>query len=161
MTTCNDKVNKKKSKEQSKEESKEQSKEDQRKVQLYMVASQLKLLCDKSSINNYTIGMYIRAWHIMSPIYGIFFMFYISKFLYHLFIAGLLFVFILFIYFKGCILTILEKKLCGDMFTIFDPILEFNNIELNSKNRYDISLLIAILYFVVTFTIYYYRFNKQ
>ena len=125
-----------------------------------MVASKFKLLCDKSTISNHTIGMYIRAWHIMSPIYSIILMFYISKFLYNLLILGLLFVFILFIYFKGCILTILEKKLCGDMFTIVDPILEYNNIELNSKNRNDISLLVAKLYFVVTFTIYYYRFYR-
>jgi len=124
----------------------------------YIVASRLKLLCDKCSISNHTIGMYIRAWHIMTPAYMIILMFYISKLLYRALILYLLFLLIAFNYFKGCVLTVLEKQLCGDTFTFIDPLLEYNNIELTSKNRYNMSLIAAKLYLTITFTIYYYRF---
>jgi hypothetical protein len=124
----------------------------------YIVASRLKLLCDKCSISNHTLGMYIRAWHIMTPAYMIILMFYISKLLYRALILYLLFLLIAFNYFKGCVLTVLEKQLCGDTFTFIDPLLEYNNIELNSKNRYNMSLIAAKLYLTITFTIYYYRF---
>ena len=124
----------------------------------YIVASRLKSLCDKCSISNHTLGMYIRAWHIMTPAYMIILMFYISKLLYRILIVYLLFLLIAFNYFKGCVLTVLEKELCGDTFTFIDPILEYNNIELNSKNRYNMSLIAAKLYLAITFTIYYYRF---
>jgi hypothetical protein len=124
----------------------------------YIVASRLKLLCDKCSISNHTLGMYIRAWHIMTPAYMIILMFYISKLLYRALILYLLFLLIAFNYFKGCVLTVLEKQLCGDTFTFIDPLLEYNNIELTSKNRYNMSLIAAKLYLTITFTIYYYRF---
>jgi hypothetical protein len=126
----------------------------------YIVASRLKLLCDKCSISNHTLGMYIRAWHIMTPAYMIILMFYISKLLYRALILYLLFLLIAFNYFKGCVLTVLEKQLCGDTFTFIDPLLEYNNIELNSKNRYNMSLIAAKLYLTITFTIYYYRFYR-
>jgi hypothetical protein len=124
----------------------------------YIVVSRLKSLCDKCGISNHTLGMYIRAWHIMTPAYMIILMFYISKLLYRILIIYLLFLLIAFNYFKGCVLTVLEKELCGDTFTFIDPLLEYNNIELNSKNRYNMSLIAAKLYLAITFTIYYYRF---
>jgi hypothetical protein len=146
-------------KETNKETDKETNK-DKRKHRKYIVAGYLKLLCDKSSISNHTIGMYIRGWHIMTPLYSIILMFYISKLLYRILILYLLFLLIAFIYFKGCVLTVLEKELCGDTFTFIDPVLEYYKIELNSKNRYNISLISAKLYLAITFTIYYYRFYK-
>ena len=146
-------------KETDKETNKETNK-DKRKHRKYIVAGYLKLLCDKSSISNHTIGMYIRGWHIMTPLYSIILMFYISKLLYRILILYLLFLLIAFIYFKGCVLTDLEKELCGDTFTFIDPVLEYYKIELNSKNRYNISLISAKLYLAITFTIYYYRFYK-
>jgi hypothetical protein len=126
----------------------------------HIIANRLKVLCDKCSISNYTLGMYIRGWHIMTPIYTIFLMFYISKLLYRIIILHLLCLLIAFIYFKGCVLTVLEKQLCGDTFTFIDPVLEYYNIELTSKNRYYISLIAAKLYLAVTFTIYFYRFYR-
>ena len=146
---------KEKEKEKELREEKDKSKSNDRK---YIVASRLKLLCDKCSISNHTLGMYIRAWHIMTPAYMIILMFYISKLLYRALILYLLFLLVAFNYFKGCVLTVLEKQLCGDTFTFIDPVLEFNNIELNSKNRYNMSLIAAKLYLTITFTIYYYRF---
>ena len=97
----------------------------------------------------------------MTPIYTIILMFYISKLLYHILIFNLLFIFVSFIYYKGCVLTVLETKLCGDTFTFIDPILEYNNIELNSKNRYFVSFVVGINYLAVTFLIYFYRFKMK
>ena len=104
--------------------------------------------------------MYIRGWHIMTPIYTIILMFYFSKLSYHILIFNLFFVFSAFIYFKGCVLTVIESKLCGDTFTFIDPILEYNNIELNSKNRYNVSFIVANLYLALTFIIYFFRFHR-
>jgi hypothetical protein len=134
---------------------------DKRKNKKYIVASNFKSFCDKCKVSNYTIGMYIRGWHIMTPIYTIILMFYVSKLFYHILIFNLLFVFFAFIYFNGCVLTVLETKLCGDTFTFIDPILEYNNIELNSKNRYNVSFIVANLYLLVTFIIYFYRFKMK
>lgn len=133
---------------------------DKSKDKKYIVADYFKSLCDKCTISNHTLGMYIRGWHIMTPIYTIILMFYISKLLYNILIFNLLFVFIAFIYFKGCVLTVLETKLCGDTFTFIDPILEYNIIELNSKNRYNVSFIVANLYLALTFIIYFYRFKN-
>ena len=64
----------------------------------------------------------------------------------------------MFYIFDGCILTMVERNLCGDDFTFIDPILEYNNIELNSKNRYNISLKLAFGYLFFIILIYIFRF---
>jgi hypothetical protein len=60
--------------------------------------------------------------------------------------------------FNGCILTMLEHRLCGDEYTIADPFIEQLDMELNSRNRMIVSYCIAIGYFCFFFLVYYYRF---
>ena len=60
--------------------------------------------------------------------------------------------------FNGCILKMLEHRLCGDEFTIADPFIELLDLELNSRNRMLISYCIAIGYLAFFMIVYYYRF---
>ena len=105
-----------------------------------------------------TIGIYIRSFHIVLPYNFIILFLFGSKKL-NIFILFFLFTALAFFYiFQGCLLTILEKKLCGDEYTFIDPFIEFHNLELNNKNRYEISLYVAILYVLLMIFIFLLRF---
>jgi hypothetical protein len=51
-----------------------------------------------------------------------------------------------------------ENKICNDDFTIADPFLELLDMELVSKNRFNISLTVFAIYNIIIATIYYVRF---
>jgi hypothetical protein len=64
----------------------------------------------------------------------------------------------MFFIFDGCILSMIEHKICDDDFTIADPFLELLEWEKNSKNRFNVTLLIGFFYYVIIGIIYYTRF---
>ena len=56
-----------------------------------------------------------------------------------------IFVLVLFYCFNGCILTLLELKLCkDDNYTVIDIVLELFDIELNNKTRTKYSYILII-----------------
>jgi hypothetical protein len=73
----------------------------------------------------------------------------------------ILFVLTSFTIFDGCFLTIIENYYCEDNFTIIDPSMELMNIEKTNKNRFLISIPIAVVYITITIIIYDYRFIYQ
>ena len=82
-----------------------------------------------------------------------------SSDLFKVVIAFNIFVFILFFIFDGCIISRLEQKFTHDDFTVIDPFLELINIETTNDNRKWYSFYSAIVGFVLTFVLYYYRFH--
>jgi hypothetical protein len=92
------------------------------------------------------------------PFVVIIFLFYSSQALVSIVACHLIGVFFLFFITNGCLLTMLEHRLCGDEFTIADPFIEVLGIELNSKNRVNVSYFIATGFFIFYFLVYYYRF---
>jgi hypothetical protein len=114
--------------------------------------------CNNSKISKKTLGIYIRAAHICAPVNIWLAMLYISKPLCIFFIIILFMVLFLFYIFDGCILTMLEKKLCDDTFTLIDPFLELNSLELNTKNRYNMTIKGVIICILIALTIFSYRF---
>ena len=84
-------------------------------------------------------------------------MLYISKPVSIFFIFILFCLLAAFYIFDGCILTILEKNLCGDTFTFIDPFLEYYDLDLNTKNRYNMSIKVALYYIAITLFIFIYR----
>ena len=72
------------------------------------------------------------------------------------FLVGVL---ISFYTFDSCFLSILEQNLCNDDFVIIDPVLELNDLEINTANRYYISNVIGITYLITVCLIYYIRFH--
>lgn len=115
--------------------------------------------CDKSKISNRTLGIYIRALHICAPLNILLAFLYISKSLYIIILILLLIALVLFYYFNGCILTMLERDLCGDDFTFIDPFIEAYDMEMNNRNRYIVSIRVAIGYILLCLLIFYIRFG--
>jgi len=108
-----------------------------------------------------SIGEIIRAIHFTTPINIIGLMCISPQYICNLLIIYLVFISIFFIIFDGCFLTIVEQYYCEDTFTIIDPSLELMNIEKTNKNRYLISIPMAIIYLSILFIIYDYRFIAQ
>jgi hypothetical protein len=118
----------------------------------------LEELCETSSISKKTLGNTIRSYHVSMPFVVMILLFYGSQWCVTIAAFNLICVFFLFFVTNGCLLTMLEHRLCGDEFTIADPFIEKIGIELNNRNRIAVSYCIAIGYFIFFFLVYYYRF---
>jgi hypothetical protein len=118
----------------------------------------LEQLCETSRISKKTLGNTIRSYHVSTPFVVIILLFYASQWCVTIAGLSLICVFFLFFISNGCLLTMLEHRLCGDEFTIADPFIETMRMELNSKNRVLISYFIAIGFFIFFFLVYFYRF---
>lgn len=118
----------------------------------------LEELCETSPISKKTLGHTIRSYHVSLPFVVMILLFYGTQ--YSATVSGLclIFVFIMFFISNGCLLTMLEHRLCGDEFTIADPFIEIFGIESTSENRVLVSYGIAIGYFIFFYLVYYYRF---
>lgn len=66
----------------------------------------------------------------------------------------------MFFAFDGCILSMIEDKVCNDDFTIADPFLECLDWEKTTKNRFNVTLMVGLTYYVTIGIIYYIRFYK-
>jgi len=105
-----------------------------------------------------TIGFFMRAYHVNVPIYFFIAMIYGS---YAVNIGLLIFLFgalISFIVFDGCILSRIESTLDDEDITVVDPTLEILGLEVNNKNRVQVSYVIAGLYLGMAILIFWLRF---
>jgi len=60
-----------------------------------------------------------------------------------------------FIILNGCVLSMLENKLCQDGFNVFDPVLEYFNIHNTPLNLMKVTQCIGTIYlFIVLYIIY-------
>ena len=104
------------------------------------------------------IGFFMRAYHVNMPIYFFIAMIhgsYVVNVILLIFLLGAL---ISFIVFDGCILTRIESTLDDEDITVVDPMLEILGFEVNHKNRVQISYVIAALYLLMAFLIFWIRF---
>ncbi len=122
------------------------------------IIDSLEKLCETSRISKKTLGMTIRSYHVSSPFVVLILLFFGSQLCVTISAVTLIWVFFMFVISNGCLLTMLEHRLCGDEFTIADPFIETMGIELNSRNRVNVSYGIATGYFLFFFLVYYYRF---
>ena len=118
----------------------------------------LEKLCETSRMSKKTLGYTMRSYHVSCPFLLMIFLFYGPQWAVTMHAINLSAVFLLFFVFNGCILTMLEHRLCGDEYTIADPFIEHLGMELNSRNRMIVSYCIAVSYFIFFFLVYYYRF---
>lgn len=119
----------------------------------------LERLCETSRISKKTLGYTMRSYHVSCPFILMLVLFYCPQWAVTFHAINLVVIFGLFtLVFNGCILTMLEHRLCGDEYTIADPFIEFCEMDLNSRNRMIVSYCIAIGYFIFFFLVYYYRF---
>lgn len=120
----------------------------------------LEELCETSRISKKTLGMTIRSYHVSCPFVLLILLFYASQWCISLVALSLVGVFCLFFMTNGCLLTMLEHRLCGDEFTIADPFIETLGIESTSQNRVTVSYFIATGYLTFFFLVYWYRFLR-
>jgi len=128
------------------------------KEQKTKVLDYLEEWCKTSKISQKTLGYTIRSYHVSCPFLVMILLFYGSQLAVTITAMNLFAVFILFFMFNGCILSMLEHRLCGDEYTIADPFIEYLDMESSSKNRMLISYFIAVSYFTFFFLVYYFRF---
>lgn len=107
------------------------------------------------------IGTWIRCFHFIAPINCIGFILFGAK---RLATAAMVFMAIIicaYLYFQGCILSWLEKKLCGEDINIADWLLIFLDQDVNNHNRNIITIHFFSFYLLAILFVYYYRFGRS
>lgn len=125
------------------------------------ILDELERWCETSRLTKKTLGQTLRSYHVSCPFVIIILLFYASQLAVTIAAINLIFVFMCFFLSNGCLLTMLEHRLCGDEFTIADPFIEFFGMNSTSKNRVLVSYCIAISYFIFFFLVYYLRFYRN
>jgi len=105
-----------------------------------------------------SLGIMMRSFHISTPLCFFFIILFAPKKVVWVVLFLLLVIFFMFFVFDGCILSMIENKVCDDDFTIADPFLEMLNLEKNTKNRLNITLIVGLIYYITVGIIYYTRF---
>ena len=110
------------------------------------------------NLSDKTIGFFVRAMHVHTPIYLIIAMWFGDHNWCILILLGLLVGFIYFILFDGCVLSKLEQTLDHEDITIVDPFLEMANVEKTNQNRMRLSLFFGTGYTLFMALIFKWRF---
>jgi hypothetical protein len=114
--------------------------------------------CGKTNISKKTVGIIVRSLHVSSPILFFTILIYGSYLNVMIIILFSVCVFIMFLVNNGCLLTMLEHRLCGDNFTTVDPFIEYYGMELSNSNRVNVTIITCLMYFLIISILYYYRF---
>lgn len=114
--------------------------------------------CYDGKLSRKSLGIIMRSFHMSTPLFFIVITLLASKKMVWVVLFLLVVIFIMFFVFDGCILSMIENKVCDDDFTIADPFLETLEWEKTSKNRFNVTLMVGLTYYVVIGIIYYIRF---
>ena len=107
-----------------------------------------------------SLGILMRSFHSSAPVSFFILSLFAPRYVVNCVVASLVVILFMFIVFGGCILSMVENKICNDDFTIADPFLELLEMEKNSKNRFNISLTIFTIFNIIIGIIYYVRFLR-
>jgi hypothetical protein len=118
----------------------------------------LENICNNIPISNKLLCLIIRLVHFSLPIIIFTVVMCASKFLALLFIIFSFIIVLMYVLFGGCILTILEQRLCKENYTVVDPFIKLFGLEINSKNRKSFTLCIMLPLLVIIVLIFYFRF---
>lgn len=113
-----------------------------------------------SPVSKKSIGTWIRAYHYTLPLYILFLIAYGSPSMVKGCYMFLAMVIMLFYYYEGCWLSLIEKEYLEDNNNITDWLIELFNHEINRKNRYHFSYVVFGLYCFTLLTITYLRINN-
>jgi hypothetical protein len=122
------------------------------------IVEKIKNNCKNSKLSEKSIGILMRSFHTSTPISFVILSIFAPRYIVNCVVALLVIVFFMFFAFGGCILSMIENKICNDDFTIADPFLEALEWEKSSKNRFNISWIIGGSYYIMIAIIYYMRF---
>ena len=118
----------------------------------------LELLCKKTGISKYSLGVMIRSYHFGMPCAFMFIVLLCNRLLAYISVVYYSLILFSYIIFQGCFVSMLENRLCNDKFNIVDPFLELNNVNVNYNTRKLATTYIAVCYTIVFYGIYYFRF---
>jgi hypothetical protein len=118
----------------------------------------LELLCKKTGISKYSLGVMIRSYHFGMPCAFMFIVLLCNRLLAYISVVYYSLILLSYIIFQGCFVSMLENRLCNDKFNIVDPFLELNNVNVNYNTRKLATTYIAVCYTIVFYGIYYFRF---
>ena len=130
------------------------------KVKRNEIVEKMKTYFQSGKLSDKSLGIMMRTFHISTPVSYLILSVLAPRYVVNIVAALLLVIFLMFIVFGGCILSMVENKICNDDFTIADPFLELLEMEKTSKNRFNISLTIFTIYNIIIAIIYYIRFLR-
>jgi hypothetical protein len=131
------------------------------KVKRNEIVEKMKTYFQSGKLSDKSLGIMMRTFHISTPVSYLILSVLAPRYVVNIVAALLLVIFLMFIVFGGCILSMVENKICNDDFTIADPFLELLEMEKTSKNRFNISLTIFTIYNIIIAIIYYIRFTLK
>jgi hypothetical protein len=105
------------------------------------------------------IGAWVRCFHFMAPIACMVLVGIGPKWAANFSVAFLVVVISAYLYFRGCMLSWLEKRLCRDDINIADWLLVVLGCKTDQHNRNMITLFFFPFYFAFIMLVYYYRFD--
>jgi hypothetical protein len=123
------------------------------------IAGFLEKIIDNIPLSKKSIGVTLRSIHVMGPFIMITLLI-LSRFklVCDIIMGVLILIPVLFILLDGCVLSSLELLITKDNFTVVDPLLEWNNMEINTYNRVKMNYYVCFIYFIMGCFIYTYRF---
>ena len=130
------------------------------KVKRNEIVEKMKTYFQSGKLSDKSLGIMMRTFHISTPVSYLILSVLAPRYVVNIVAVLLLVIFLMFFVFGGCILSMVENKICNDDFTIADPFLEYLEMEKNSKNRFNISLRIFTIYNIIIGIIYYIRFLR-
>jgi len=122
------------------------------------IIEKVKKDCDNCKFSDKSLGIMMRSFHTGTPLSFFLILIFAPQYVVNIVVALLVIIFIMYLIFDGCILSMIENKVCNDDFTIADPFLELLEWEKTSKNRYNISCIVGGSYYITFAIIYYIRF---
>ena len=122
------------------------------------VIDTLEYLCRRTGISEYSLGIIIRSYHYSVPAGILLIMSICSKETFILLLIFYIIIIILYLLFDGCIISMLENRLCKDNFNVIDPFIELNGLAVDSEIRKMYTQRISIIYTSLIFLIFYIRF---
>lgn len=128
-----------------------------RRYKIYIINYLEKILLS-SNISRKTTGILIRSFHNMLPLIIALLIVIGNKRIVQYCGIIIVILILMFYLFDGCILSMLENRICNDSYNIVDPILEIFNIEINYNNRMRVSYYILGIFAISYMIIYKIRF---
>jgi hypothetical protein len=113
---------------------------------------------ENGKLSKKSLGIVMRSFHMSTPVFFILIALFAPKHIVWVALFLLVVIFFMFFIFDGCILSMIENKVCNDDFTIADPFLEVLEWDKNTKNRFNVTLVVGLSYYIVIGIIYYIRF---
>jgi hypothetical protein len=113
---------------------------------------------ENGKLSKKSLGIMMRSFHMSTPVCFFLITLIAPKKIVWVVIFLLTVILFMFFIFDGCILSMIENKVCNDDFTIADPFLEVLEWDKNSKNRFNVTLLVGLTYYITIAIIYYIRF---